>query len=250
MINKFFGLLIFIVLEVISIYKVNIITIGLSILILFYLIIKKQKKLLIIYLTIGSLIYLSSLLNENKKQCNFNETFKVVEVNENYSLISQSNHKYLIYHNDYQLRKGNIIYVKGKLKEITKNGIPYLFSFDEYMEYKNVYYEIEYEYIKIINNSITISSSIKEKLLKNIIYSKEYINLLLFNSKSSLIDPFYNNLIKISAVQLFVISGFHISFLKGLIDKIIKKITKKDNNLISILFLFFYLYLLNFTLSS
>ena len=250
MINKFFGLFIFIILLIISIYKINIITIGLLILMIIYLLIKKQNKLLIIYLIIGSLIYLSSLLNENKKTCNFNETFKVVEVHENYSLISQDNQKYLIYQNDYPLRQGNTIYIKGKLKEISKNGIPYLFSFDEYMRYKNVYYEIDYEYIKITNNSLTISSSIKNKLLKNIIYSKEYINLLLFNSKSSLIDPLYDNLIKISAIQLFVISGFHISFLKGIIDKIIKKITKKENNLISITFIFFYLYLLDFTLSS
>ena len=67
MINKFFGLFIFIILLIISIYKINIITIGLLIFILVYLIIKKQNKLILIYLIIGSLIYLSSLLNENKK---------------------------------------------------------------------------------------------------------------------------------------------------------------------------------------
>ena len=250
MINKFFGLFIFIILLIISIYKINIITIGLLIFILVYLIIKKQNKLILIYLIIGSLIYLSSLLNENKKTCNFNEPFKVVEVHENYALVSQNNQKYLIYQDDYPLRQGNTILIKGTLKEISKNGIPYLFSFDEYMSYKNVYYEIDYEYIKITNNSLTLSSLIKNILVKDITYSKDYINLLLFNSKSSLIDPLYDNLIKISAVQLFVISGFHISFFKKIIDNIIKKITKKENNIISISFIFFYLYLLNFTLSS
>ena len=160
MINKFFGLFIFIILLIISIYKINIITIGLLIFILVYLIIKKQNKLILIYLIIGSLIYLSSLLNENKKICNFNEPFKVVEVHENYALVSQNNQKYLIYQDDYPLRQGNTILIKGTLKEISKNGIPYLFSFDEYLSYKNVYYEIDYEYIKITNNSLTLSSLI------------------------------------------------------------------------------------------
>ena len=57
------------------------------------------------------------------------------------------------------------------------------------------------------------------------------------------------NLKEINAVHLFVVSGFHISFIYSIINKLIK--TKKIiSNIISLLICCFYVYLLNFSISA
>jgi len=247
--NKLISILIFFILLIITINRINIITSSLIVIILLFLIIKKQYNLLIINLFISIIIIIN--FNTNKKyECDFNEKFIVYEVHDNYCIVVQNKNKFLLYQDDNILYEGNKIKVNGRLKEIKNNGIPYLYSFGEYLNNKNIYYEIDYYSLEVIDESVTIQNKIINYLLDKIIYSREYLNLLLFNNKSDSISDFYDDLIKISAIQLFVISGFHISFINNVINKVLSKITKKKEHNLTIIILFFYVYLLKFTLSS
>lgn len=248
--NKILGILIFFSLLIITINKFNIVTFGLILLIIIFLILKKEYKLILVNIILTIIIFMSLNLNKKSIDCDFSKNFKVHEVYQNYCIIKQDNNKFLIYQDDYVLNEGNIIKIDGILKEITPNGIPYLFSFKEYLENKKIYYQIDYSNIEIINSNVTFQNKIINKLLNKINYSKDYINLLLFNSKSDSIESLYNDLIDISAIQLFVISGFHITFLKKTIDKVSSKLIKKKENYFTILILLFYVYLLKFSISS
>lgn len=68
------------------------------------------------------------------------------------------------------------------------------------------------------------------------------INLFIFNIKDSYAYTMYNTIINLSIVHLFVISGLHLS--------IIKKIFTKKLWFLSYPIIFFYTYLLNFSVSS
>lgn len=248
--NKFFGIFIFLILSIIIVYKFNYVSLCLLIIIILFLLKNKQYKLIIIYLSFTIFIMLTNDIDNKNNTCSFGSTFKVVEVHDKYCIIKQASSKYLLYQEKNELKEGNIILLDGTLEEIPPNGIPYLFSFKDYLDNKNIYYQINYKNLKIIDNNETFQSKIKNSLLSNIEYSYNYINLLIFNSKSDNIIDFYNDLIKISAIQLFVISGFHISFLYNFLNKLIKIITKKDDNILNYFIIFYYIYLLNFSLSS
>lgn len=249
--NKLLFLYIGTILFIITYYRFNYFSLGLMILILIYLLIIKKYKLLIIYLSFFLVIYISININDNNiSNCSFNDYFTVVEVKNNYSIIEQDNNLFIIYNNDNVLIEGNKIKITGSLKEINDNGIPYLYSFKDYLYNKNIFYQIDYKSINIVNNSPTIRYQIISGLTNKLSYSKDYLNLLLFNNKSLELEIFYDNLIKISAVQLFVISGFHIVLLKNILDKVFCLITKRKENIFTIIILSLYIYLLNFSLSS
>jgi competence protein ComEC len=76
-----------------------------------------------------------------------------------------------------------------------------------------------------------------------------FINLVMFNVKSNEGWTLYNQMIDLSIVYLIVISGFHLSFLKRLIYKILGKY-KKTSYSISLGLIFTYLYFLNFATSA
>ena len=248
--NQLFGILIFIILFIITLFKFNYFVFCLLILIMLYLVLKKEYKLFAVYILFSSFILIGNYLDNNNYTANFNKTFKVVEVNENYCLIKQDNHKYLIYQDDYVLKEGNLIKLKGKQVEISQNGVPYLFSFKDYLENKKVYYQVDYTDLEITNDKTSLRITIIDKLLSRIKYSNSYLNLLLFNNKSDEIIDLYDGLVRISAIQLFVISGFHINLIYNVINKVLKRFTKKDDNIFIFILLFIYEYLLNFSLSS
>ena len=65
-------------------------------------------------------------------------------------------------------------------------------------------------------------NNIIEFSLKKINYSKDEIGLIIFGINSENIEEFYNTLINLSLIHLFVISGYHFNFLYVSISKIIK----------------------------
>lgn len=93
----------------------------------------------------------------------------------------------------------------------------------------------------------------KQELLNQIdnIYKNEYVNefikLLMFNEKNYNSD-FYNSICSLGITYLFVVSGLHISLILFPIRKLFQNKTY-IYYIISILFCFFYSYLLNYSIS-
>lgn len=80
------------------------------------------------------------------------------------------------------------------------------------------------------------------------IRTASFINMILFNVKTTVIYPVYNHMIDLSVVYLIVVSGFHIAILKKLINWIFYK-HRKIANIINLVVIIFYSYLLNFATS-
>lgn len=103
----------------------------------------------------------------------------------------------------------------------------------------------------LINKLTTIS--IRDNLVSwiNNSYNQQtssFINMIVLNVKNSLSYPMYDKLVDLSIVYMVVISGFHLTILKYVIKKVFKN--KVISNTINISFIFFYCFLLKFSLSA
>ena len=114
----------------------------------------------------------------------------------------------------------------------------------------------EYNLFKQITPTIDnlLHFSVRDYLIKfvNASYDKEtssVINLLIFNIKEDVAKELYQTMIDLSVVYLIVIGGMHLSFVQSMLLKLVKKHqipVKIFNNI----FVFFYTYLLNFSIST
>lgn len=179
-----------------------------------------------------------------------NETFKVKEVKETYVIIKNTKGYYIMYPKDNQKYEVNDkLYIEGRYELLQKDLDIYVFEFKDYLNNKRIFYQvIPYRIVIKERNTplnIKIISFLTSKLKSD---SLSMTKMLLFNDKSIDKDS-YENLKEINAVHLFVVSGFHISFIYSIINKLIK--TKKIiSNIISLLICCFYVYLLNFSISA
>lgn len=242
-----FNLLILLILSLICVTKFSLIC---FIILIFLLIIHlknlKYNKVKFFAIYFGLLVIcLINMYSNNKKPYKIeNKEFKVIEVNDNYYIIRNKLDKFIIYKDNYILDEGNKIIVSGYFKEINKQGIPYLFDFNEYCKHHRIKGQIDVENLYVSSDYKTLRYKIIEFSLKKINYSKDEIGLIIFGINSENIEEFYNTLINLSLIHLFVISGYHFNFLYVSISKIIKS----DKIIFSILL--FYLYLLNFAISA
>ena len=178
-----------------------------------------------------------------------NATYEVYEAKEKYSIIAKDNIRFLIYNNDYEFEENETISINGTIKEIEKDLELDVFEFEDYLIKKRVFYQIEYDDIESVSKNTRLSTKIKNAITSKL--EDESYNMtmmLLFNDKSANIDV-YNDLKEINAIHLFVVSGFHISFLFKLISLIFNK-NKNIGNIIASVIAAFYVFLLNFSISA
>ena len=150
------------------------------------------------------------------------------------------------------LNYGDIIYLKGTLKEPTNNTIPNTFNYKKYLNNNNIFYILNIE--EIINIKRTNNIFYK---LKNIFQTRidkldktGYLNAFILGNKNAIDENTYNNYKINGIIHIFSISGMHISILSTIILTILNKIKKnKYNILIVITFLMFYLVLTNYQAS-
>lgn len=172
---------------------------------------------------------------------NFDSNVVILENYSNYSIVGDNKNKYVIYNNDNNFRVGNEIWFKGKLINIEDSYN----EFYNYLNKNNVCYELEYEDFIVIDNSVKLNEVIIDKLLENKSeQSKSYLKLILFNDKDENNIDFYNTFSIYSLTYLIAVSGFHISLLLSFFKKIF------HNNIIGLVLVSFYLYLLDFSVSS
>jgi len=172
---------------------------------------------------------------------NISEVLTVLENYENYSIVGDEKKKYLIYNNENEFREGNKVLFEGRLEDI-RNSYK---SFYNYLNKKNVCFKLEYHNFYVIDPSVKTNEMIVDKLLVNKSEkSKSYLKLILFNVKDENNSFFYDNFSLYSLTYLIAVSGFHINLLLSFFKKVFR------NNFIGIGIVSFYLYLLDFSVSS
>jgi len=177
-----------------------------------------------------------------------NQIYKIDEAKPKYLIVSNNNVKYLVYYDENTLYKDQTIRLSGTISKIEKDLDLDIFEFKDYLNNKRVFYQIEYSNFELIDNSIPLSVSIINTLTGKLTDSSyQMTKMLMFNDKYVDEDA-YENLKEISALHLFVVSGFHISFLFMLISKPFKK--KIIGNVLGFIICAIYVFILDFSISS
>lgn len=215
--------------------------------ILFFSIILLSKKVdfkLFIVSILGIVCFYTFNLNYyhySISNYNVDNEVEVIEKKENYSIVENGREKYLIYNNDYEFYDGSRLYVVGKLESIENTYN----DFYNYLNKQGVLYKLNYSSLEITNNVVKVRENVTNALLnKKSDKSRSILKLILFNVKDDENIDFYNTFSVYSLTYLIAVSGFHIRLLLAFFKKIFKK------EYIGYGFVIFYLYLLDFSVSS
>lgn len=149
---------------------------------------------------------------------------------------------------------GDKVLVTGNISSINNNTVPNTFNYKKYLISNEIYNVIEITDIKKINTNISLFYKIKNKLYergKMLDKSYPYINSLIFGNNSYLDEDVLVSYRENGISHLFAISGLHISIFIMIISCVLDrmKIPLFFKSLILILFLLFYMFLTNFSMS-
>ena len=247
--GTFIFVLISSILAILFINSLNYIYLGLFA----FLILITIKKINIKYSLMLMIVFAFFCFYRPNKEIKTSETYqtlnvKVIEEHEKYMIVNNNNINYLIYIDD-KYYKGDELEVKGDVIEIENDLDLYLFEFKDYLNNKRVYYQIDNPEIILLSSHIRWNESLIELFTSKLENESEtMVKMLLFNDKNADLDV-YGNLININALHLFVVSGFHISFLFTLFSFIFKPF-KKVGVYLSLSICLFYVALLGFTISA
>ena len=161
-----------------------------------------------------------------------------------------------IYDENYKCnyKLGDIVIITGTIKEISNNTVPNTFNYKKYLANNKIYNVIIINRIKLVKQNQSILYILKNKLIqrgKKLKKSYPYIEGLIFGINSyideSVMDSYRANGIS----HLFAISGLHVSLFILILSKILDKFRIKIGfkSFIIILFLLFYMFLTNFSMS-
>lgn len=208
-----------------------------------------KLKYLFIGIVIFTLMVVVMLLFGAKGQLStVSGVYKVVDITSFGPVIKVSGTKVLVNtYDDFYL--GNYIEISGSLKapEISSNG----FNLPEYLLSLNIKSIYKGE-VKLFNDGRDIRMFLSKFLNNGRELYKKYAPLLLIGEKGNESKEVYKIALEMNVVHLFVISGFHLSLLNKLTNKIFKviKIKDKTGEAISLVVVLFYIYLLNSSISS
>ena len=182
-----------------------------------------------------------------------NEILKVDDAKEKYIIVSKDEVKYLIYTTKFELEfeENEEIRVSGDVHLIEDDLEMDVFEFKEYLNHKRVFYQIDCNKIESIKKNTKLSKKIKDFLTSKLT-DESYLmtSMLLFNNKD-VDENLYNNLKNINAIHLFVVSGFHISFLFRLIMFLFKKIKLDDaGKIVGVIVCLIYVFILDFSIGA
>jgi competence protein ComEC len=215
------------------------------ILVVSIILVKRKDKRLIPFVFIIIFAYLIGFKPHAIPKDGNDLYFKVYEQNQNYSLVSFNNNRYILYQD--MGPKGSTFYASAKFSELRRINYPGISEFADFLGNKGVYYEVKIE--DYYNHEVMVDyrSVIINKLIREDVRSSPFLRLILFSDRSE-DEEFYFKLKDLSILHLFVISGFHINILFSFLSKYTLKFFK--NQIVIIALILPYLYLLNFSIPS
>ena len=144
---------------------------------------------------------------------------------------------------------GDIIEIKGDLKEPSNNTVPNTFNYKKYLYNKKIYFTLNINSIKKIENNTNLIYYIKiiiSNRINDITNSSPYLQTFILGDKSYIDDNINNTYRDNGISHLFSISGMHISLISGILFYLIKRISYNNyyNYGVVITFLLLYTFLL------
>lgn len=146
---------------------------------------------------------------------------------------------------------GSTLKIKGNLSVPSKNTIPYLFNYKEYLYNKKIYYILNIDEFKTVKEKTNIFYSIKNWAYKraNNIKHNDYIYAYIlgktYNIDEEVLESYRTNGIS----HLFALSGLHVGIFSLILLKILKKFKLKETleYIITFLFLLFFSFITGFS---
>ena len=165
-------------------------------------------------------------------------------------IIINSLERVLVYYYDnYICTLGDEIEINGTLSKINGNQNFNLFNYEKYMLSKGIYWKMTASKINVINQNKNILYTIKNKIIEKTKTNK-YLELFILGSNN--LDSEVKESYQMNGIShLFAISGMHVTLFITVLSFILYKINKRNiiNKIIIILFLIFYMFLTNFSVS-
>lgn len=188
--------------------------------------------------------FISSL---NKTPNNIEGDFFVIKKISNGIFVQNNGKKFFVetYEN---LEIDDLVNIKSS--QITKIKLDS--SFNKYLKSEGVDYIVDCQDISLIGTKYFLRRNIMEYFNNDLPYYSRYVPLIFLGIRNLKNQVIVNKITNISIIHLFTISGFHINILVFLIKKILSffKIKNRYINLLFLSPLFFYLYLMNFSIAA
>lgn len=184
-------------------------------------------------------------INGDKLTLQLNSRERIVG---NYYFKSENEKNYIIS----KLNLGNKITISGNLIKPKNNTVPNGFNYKKYLYRNKIYWILNINNFKNINKSNNLFYKFKNCIISKIDkykYSKNYLYAFILGNTSKIdnkiVESYRNNGIS----HLFAVSGMHVSLIIGVILFILRKthINSLISNVICYGFLFFYMFLTNFS---
>jgi len=164
---------------------------------------------------------------------------KVIECKENWAIIHCDHQNVKVYHH-HPLKYGDI--VKMEMKQLSINKASNDHGFDEELYYKshNIQIKAQLNRLLLQTHSYQFVDWIEERSSDDPAV-KSYQRLFILGIKDEYIENDYQQLLNLSVVHLFALSGMHLHYLKKLMNQILTSFLPKHyiNILIYIFFLFY-----------
>ena len=220
-----------------------------------------QQNNIFYFLLIFSLIYMFIFINFINIKSKYNENDSSLQVkiidykksDDKLVVYAKGKEKILInYCDDINISYGDYIYVKGKLIKPKDNTNFNLFNYKKYLLSNNIKYTVKASNIKILKRNKNIFYKLKNYIffkIKSLDKSKKYILTFIFADKSYIDKEMYDNYQNLGISHLFAVSGMHISLVTFILLKLLEGKNEVIKYLITFIFLMFYLFLTNYTIS-
>ncbi len=155
------------------------------------------------------------------------------------------------YNKDFKCLLGQKIKVAGEIEKASNSTIPNLFNYRKFLYSQNIYHVMNANTITIQNAKISPFYKFKNRLLERIkkYKTKEYLMTFILGNSKELDENILKSYRLNGVSHLLAISGMHITLISGLLLYTLNIISKRKklNYLITILILFIYMFLVNFT---
>ena len=219
---------------------------------------KKSKKILLYSFYLLSFVYIFIIINSGIKFFKYHNESTVTGIitsyqkyDDYYVLDIKGKEKVkAYYYGKLNIKLGLKVKVYGEMSIPSSNTNFHLFNYQNYLLSKKIYHLFYIEKIEIIkkeNVFYKIKNHLKEKINKS--KNNKYLNLFITGENN--LDEMKNVYQELGISHLFAISGMHITLLTTILYKILNKISKKKKFNFSLIsfFLFFYMFLTNYTAS-
>ena len=207
----------------------------------------KYEIFLIVFAIVGISLFRTNIKSEESVY-EKEDVLEVISIKygEKDQVIFKGKNKFIAYYQNFPYLLGDIIKVQGTLVEISNNTIPNIFNYRDYLEKKEIIYEIKIQHMNLIRENRNLLFSIKNKInqkLKNV-SQREYIYAFLLGDSSYFSDEQIDMYRKCGLMHLLTIGSFEIMIITKILTKIKERIRLKEKGYWFLLFVVYLLYII------